>query len=117
MPSYSIDLSVEQFSTSAVTSTVTGVISLLQAKHKNDITSLCSLIKKMLVTNASFSSLTSPTDIVSQPSFQVDIPSKNKRWNQAKLRYFNLYLDKAHGDGEVVLIGKEIYYRNIVLFV
>lgn len=40
-----------------------------------------------------------------------------ERWNQAELGYFNPHLNKAHGEGEVVLVGKDVYYRNVVLFV
>ena len=40
-----------------------------------------------------------------------------KRWNQANLGYFDPHLDtKAHGEGEVVSVGKDVYYRNVVLF-
>lgn len=41
----------------------------------------------------------------------------NKRWNQSDLRYFNFYLDKAHGKGKIVLVSKDVYYKNVVLFV
>lgn len=42
--------------------------------------------------------------------------SKNKRWNQTKLGYFDPHFDRAHGKGEVVSVEKEVYYRNVVLF-
>ena len=40
-----------------------------------------------------------------------------KRWNQAGLSYFDPHLDKAHGEGEIVSVRKDIYYRSVVLFV
>ena len=30
--------------------------------------------------------------------------------------FFDLNLSVSYGEGEVVLIGKELYYRNIILF-
>ena len=33
-----------------------------------------------------------------------------------ELGYFDLYLDKAYQEGKVMLIKKDIYYRNILLF-
>lgn len=39
-----------------------------------------------------------------------------ERWNQADLCYFDPYLDKAHREREIVLVGKNMYYRNVVLF-
>ena len=49
-------------------------------------------------------------------------PSKNftkmtERWNQTDLGYFNPYLDKTRRDGEIVLVEKNVYYRNVVFFV
>ena len=39
-------------------------------------------------------------------------------WNQADLGYFDPHLDdKAYGAGEVVSVGKDVYYRNVVLFI
>lgn len=40
-----------------------------------------------------------------------------ERWNQADLGYINPHLYRAHGGGEIVSIGKDIYYKNVVLFV
>lgn len=71
----------------------------------------------MLVANASSSSPISPSDTALKSSLQVETPSKNKRWNQAKLEYFDPHLNRTHKDREVVLVGKEVYYKNVVLFV
>lgn len=40
-----------------------------------------------------------------------------ERWNQVDLGYFDLHLDKAYGEGEVVSVGKDVYYKNVMLFV
>ena len=39
------------------------------------------------------------------------------RWNLEELGYFDPHLDQAYRKIEVVLIGKEIYYKKVVLFV
>lgn len=40
-----------------------------------------------------------------------------ERWNQTDLGYFDPHLDKAYGKGEVVSVGKDVYYRNVIFFV
>ena len=48
----------------------------------------------------------------------MDLQSRaTDRWNQSDLGYFDPHLDNAHGEGEIVLVGKDVYYRNVVLFV
>lgn len=56
------------------------------------------------------------------PSLSPDLTSEYQpcmeRWNQADLSYFDPHLDeKAHRPGKVVSMGKDVYYRNVVLFV
>lgn len=44
--------------------------------------------------------------------------SQVERWNQADLGYFDPHLDdRVHGAGVVVSVEKDVYYRNMVLFV
>lgn len=31
--------------------------------------------------------------------------------------YFNPYLDRAYGEDEIILVGKDVYYRKDVLFI
>lgn len=31
--------------------------------------------------------------------------------------YFDPHLDRAHGEDEIVSVGKDVYYKNVVLFV
>lgn len=41
-----------------------------------------------------------------------------ERWTQADLGYFDPHLDeKAHGLGDIVSVGKDVYYQNVVLFI
>ena len=41
----------------------------------------------------------------------------NERWNPADLGYFDPHLDKSYGEGEIVTVGKDIYYRSVILFI
>ena len=43
--------------------------------------------------------------------------ASTERWNQADLGYFDPHLDRAHGEGEIVSVGKDVYYRNVVFFI
>lgn len=79
MFSHSMDPFIKQSIISAVTSAMMTAISLLQAKHEDNITSVNSLIEKMLVANTSSSSLTSPADTVPRPLLQIETSSKNER--------------------------------------
>ena len=82
--------------------------------------SLREMIEKSLLLRDS-QSVTLPPDPDATPKslFAGDSLPKpsTERWNQADLGYFDPHLDKAHGEGEVVSVGKDVYYRNVVLFV
>lgn len=43
--------------------------------------------------------------------------ASSDRWNPSDLRYFDPHLDKSYGEGEIVTVGKDIYYRNVILFI
>lgn len=63
-----------------------------------------------------------PTPSAGEQPILPDHPDINKRlderWNQAKLGYFDSHLDKAiYKKREVIILGKDIYYRIVVLFV
>ena len=82
--------------------------------------SLREMIKKSLLLRES-PSATPPPDPDANPK---TLPGSDplpktpiKRWNQANLGYFDSHLDRADGEGEIVLVGKDVYYRNVVLFV
>ena len=43
--------------------------------------------------------------------------SSTERWNSADLGYFDPHLEKSYGEGEIVTVGKDLYYRSVILFV
>lgn len=75
--------------------------------------------KLLLFRDSSFSTSFSNPNIFSKALLLANFQSKaTNRWNQSDLGYFNLYLDtKVYGKGKIVLVEKNIYYKNIVLFV
>lgn len=60
-----------------------------------------------------------PSLLHSEPFvFPSKQPTQVKCWNQANFGYFDPHLnEKTHGPGKVVLVGKDVYYRNVILFV
>lgn len=46
-----------------------------------------------------------------------DLKALMERLNQADLGYFDSHFNRAYGEGEIVLVRKEVYYRNVMLFV
>ena len=118
-PQSSMDPAVEQSIASAVTSAVTAAIDAIQAKHKEEILALREIIKKsLLLKDSAFSTPPPDLDASSKLFPPADLPSKStERWNQADLEYFDPHLDRAHGKGEIVSVGKDVYYKNVVLFV
>ena len=39
------------------------------------------------------------------------------RWNSSDLGYFDPHLDKSYGEGEIVTVGKDTYFRSVILFI
>lgn len=120
MPLPAIDPSIQQSIASAVTFAVATVIAAVQVNHDDNILSLRKLIKKSLLLKNS----PSPTPLLNPDTASKALSSANtfpkaliEKWNQADLGYFNLHVDKAHGEGKLVSVGKDIYYKNVVLFV
>ena len=92
----------------------------MQAKHENKILSLREIIEKSLLLRESPSPTPPPNpNAIPKALFAGDSLPKpsTERWNQANLGYFDPHLDRAHGEGEIVSVGKDVYYRNVVLFV
>lgn len=82
--------------------------------------SLREMIEKFLLVTKSSSATPQPDHDVTlkvHPSNDSLPKTMTEWWNQVVLRYFDLYLDKAHGESEIVLVAKDVYYRNVVLFV
>ncbi len=78
------------------------------------------MIEKSLLLRES-SSATPPPDPDATPkslSAGDSLPkASTERWNQADQGYFDPHLDRAHGEGEIVSVGKDVYYKNVVLFI
>ena len=108
-----MDSSLKQSITSAVISAVATAVADIQTKHESKMLSLREMIEKSLLLRKS------PPEPDATPKAYPAANShpKNERWNQAELGYFDPHLDSVHGDGEVVSVRKEVYYRNVVLFV
>ena len=53
----------------------------------------------------------------SPPGGDFLLTKSTERWNQADLGYFDSHLDSTYGEVEIVSVGKDVYYRNVVLFV
>ena len=115
-----MDSSLQQSITSAVASAVSTAVASVQAKHKSEMLSLWEMIEKSLLLRES-PSATPPSDPDATPKSLPagdSLPKTSiERWNQADLGYFDPYLDRAYGEGEIVSVGKDVYYRNVVLFV
>lgn len=118
--SQGIDFSLQQFITSVVIFTVAITIATIQAKHENEMLSLREMIKKSLLLRESpFATPLSDPDATPKafPSSNSLPKTTTERWNQADLGYFKPHLNRVHGKGEIVLVGKNVYYKIIVLFV
>lgn len=50
-----------------------------------------------------------PTPILPTP------PSTH--WRADEIGLFDPHLDKSHGDGEIATVGKDVYYRSVMLFI
>ncbi len=116
--SRTMDSSLQQSIANAVTSAVATAVVSIQTKHNSEMLSLREMIEKSLLLRAS-PSATPPPDLDATPKSHPvnDTLPKTERWNQANLGYFDPHLDRAHGEGEIVSVGKDVYYRNVVLFV
>ena len=92
----------------------------MQAKHKEEIFALQEMIEKSLLLKEFLSAIPPPSPVAipkAHPGADFLPKTTTERWNQSDLNYFNPHLDQAHGEGEIILVEKDIYYRNVVLFV
>lgn len=115
-----IDSSLQQLIISIVIFAVAIAVAVIQTKHKSEMLSLRNMIKKSLLLSNSFST-TPPSNPNATPKTHLDTNSLSKatteRWNQADLGYFNYYLNKTYRKCKIVLVRKDVYYRNVMLFV
>lgn len=102
-----------------MTSEVATAIAVIQTKYEGKMLSLCKIIKKpLLLKNSPSATLLPDFDPCAKASTPSNtFPKLTERWNQDKLGYFDPYLNKTHGDREIVFIKKHVYYRNVVFFV
>ena len=112
--------SLQHSITNAILSAVATAVTAIQAKHEDEMLSLQEMIEKSLLLKESPSAAPPPDrDATSKALPDGDSLPKasTERWNQADQGYFDPYLDKVHGEDEIVSVEKDIYYRNVVLFV
>ena len=115
-----MDSSLQQLITSAVASAVTTAVASIQAKRESEMLSLWEMIEKSLLLRESPPLTPAPDPDAAPKSLPAgdSLPkASTERWNQADLGYFDPHLDMAHGEGEIVSVGKDVYYRNVVLFI
>lgn len=75
--------------------------------------------KSLLLREFSFATTLFGPNTTPKIDLGAQFPSKTiiEKRNQANLCYFDPYLDKAYEKDEIVLVGKNMYYKNIVLFI
>lgn len=81
---------------------------------------LWEMIKKSLLLTNSATTIPPPDLDATLKALSGDdsLPKASiKRWNQADLGYFDSQLDRAHGKDEIVSVGKDVYYKNVVSFI
>lgn len=103
-----------------VTFIVAMAVDAIQAKYKGEMLFQQKMIEKSLLLRKSPSMTPLLDPNVSLKSYPTtDLLPKNttERWNQAALSYFDPHFNKAYGKSEIVLVGKDVYYKNVVLFV
>lgn len=112
--------SIKQLIASVVTSAVAATVNAMQAKHEEEMFALREMIKKSLLLRESLSPIPPSSPVATlkaHPSTNSLSKTITKRWNQFDLGYFDPCLDRAHGEDEIILVRKNVYYRNVVLFV
>lgn len=78
------------------------------------------MIEKSLLLKEFPSTTSLPDSDISSKVYSTSnslLKNTTERWNQANLGYFDPYLNRVHRKDEIVLMGKDIYYRNVMLFV
>lgn len=112
-----MDTTLQYLIFNMVNTTITTIMTVIQIKYKEEIFFLWEIIKKSLLLKPSITSF-SNLDVFNKVFFLVNLLLKIiKRWNQANLRYFNPYLNNIYNKGEIVLMKKKVYYKNMMLFI
>lgn len=118
--SHILPLAIDFFIQQSISSIIISAVMAIQAKHNNNMLYLYKPIERFLLLK-DFSS----TTLLFNPNTAAKVPFctntllkiSTKNWNQIHLDYFNFCLDKVYGKSEIVLVGKNLYYKNIVLFI
>lgn len=115
-----MDSSLQWSITSAVSSAIATAVVSIKAKYEKNILSFREMIEKSLLLKE-FPSRTPPSnsDPTRKAFFGDDslLKASKERWNQVDLGYFDPYLDTEYGEDEIVLVGKDVYYGNVILLV
>lgn len=119
MPPPTMDLVIQHLIFNAVISTVATAIAAIQVKYEEEMFALREMIEKSLVLRQSaFSTVSPDPNALSKAPPRANLLLKTiERWNQADYRYFDLNLNKTYSKSEIVLDGKNVYYKNVVFFV
>lgn len=98
---------------------MTAVVNVIQTKHEEKMLALWEMIKKSLLFRDSASSTRFPDPNASSKAFLLtNLWSKATiRWNWSDLGYLDSHLNRAHGKGKIMLVGKDVYHKNVVLFI
>lgn len=111
--------SFQQSIKSAVTSLVTIAVAAIQAKPKGKMLSVREKIEKSLLLKE-FYFATPPFDPDPSPIIHLGTNTLPKttigKCNQADLDYLDLHLNRVYEKDEIVLVGRHVYYSNVVLF-
>lgn len=105
---------------STTTSAVITTIVIIQAKHEGKMLSLQKMIAKFLLLKE-FPFITPSPDpeatLKTYPNTNSLLKTTTERWNQIDLGYFDPHFNRIYEKSEIVSVGKDIYYRNVVFFV
>ena len=115
-----MDSSLQQSISNAVLSAVAAAVAAIQGKHENEMLSLWEMIEKSLLLRESPSPTPPPDPDATLKTLPAGVSlskALTERSNQADLGCFDPHLDKAYGEDEIVSVGKDVYYRNVMLFV
>ena len=61
------------------------------------------------------SNLTNPINLSTMPTAVPALQSTH--WKADEIGLFDPHLHKSHGDGEIITVGKDVYYRSVMLFI
>lgn len=106
--------------TSVVTSAVATAVVFIKIKHDNRMLPLWEMIKKFVLVRESLSTTPPPNydaTLKRHPNNDFLPKATTEQWNRANLGYLDPHLNRVHGKNEIRLVRKDVYYRNVMLFV